>query len=106
MVFQTIYALYILCFAAVKRRHRAPPSASRGENVGVIIPLQIQSEPSLDVRGWWGAARNDVPSPLIHYRDASTSPSSPSWPGTNGLLEGTVISGRIAKVGFYYPDTI
>lgn len=99
MVSQTIYALYIFYFAAVKRRHGAPPSAtSHGEESGSHPRLsQIQSQPSLDARGWWVAARNVVPSPLIHYSEASTSPIFPSWPGTNGLLQGTAISGPIVK---------
>lgn len=37
MVSQTIYALYILYFPAVKHRQEAPPSASRGERVGVTL---------------------------------------------------------------------
>lgn len=54
-------------------------------------PLQIPSLSLLNARGWRGAAgRNVVPSPLIHYSDASTSPILSSWAGTNGLLRGTV----------------
>lgn len=63
--FPTIYALYILYFPAVKHRQGAPPSASHDERVGVTLSpfLQIQSEPSLDARGWGGAAQ-PCPIPL------------------------------------------
>lgn len=37
MVSKTIYVLYILYFPAVKHRRGAPPSASRGEGVGVTL---------------------------------------------------------------------
>ena len=102
---QTVSAQYIFYFAAVKRSHGAPPSAtSHGErereweSSSPPLPAsRAQSQPSLDVRGRWGAARNAVPSPLIHYGDASTSPIFLSRPGTNGLLQGTVISGSVVK---------
>lgn len=86
-------------FRSCQTQARSPALCDRPRREsGSHLPLRTSNlEPSLDVRGWWGAARNVVPSPLIHYSDASTSPIFPSWSGTNGLLQGMVISGRIVK---------
>lgn len=78
--------------------HLCASSASQLSNAVTKLRLlraaatECESRPrnlhlSLDwVREAAGAARNDAPSPLLHYSDASTSPMLPPRPGINELL--------------------
>lgn len=61
-------------------------------------PLQFLSQSLLNARGWWGAGSNVVPSPSIHYSDASTSPIFSFCPETNGLLRDFSILKRFIYV--------